>query len=226
MDWTAPIDLYCERTGPEFWAEPLNAVSNAAFLIAAGVGAAALRRSGRSDGWVLGLVLLVAAIGVGSFLFHVFANGWSHLADVGPITLFIYAYLAFALRRFLGLAWPTTIGLLALFFLSSWLLDPLIRSIIVGPSRYVPALAALALTGGALLIRRHPAAPFVLSASGVFLVSLTFRTIDLPLCDAWPIGTHFVWHILNATTLGILLLAPFTRRSQSIAEDRSPLPTA
>lgn len=29
------IDIYCERIDPTFWAEPLNAVSNGAFLIAA-----------------------------------------------------------------------------------------------------------------------------------------------------------------------------------------------
>lgn len=27
--------IYCERTGSEFWAEPLNALTNGAFLLAA-----------------------------------------------------------------------------------------------------------------------------------------------------------------------------------------------
>ena len=35
MDWFAPIDIYCERTAPGFWDEPFNALTNAAFLIAA-----------------------------------------------------------------------------------------------------------------------------------------------------------------------------------------------
>lgn len=30
-----PVDIYCERLGPSFWAEPFNAVTNASFLIAA-----------------------------------------------------------------------------------------------------------------------------------------------------------------------------------------------
>ena len=34
MDWSQPIDLYCERTDAAFWSEPANAISNAAFLIA------------------------------------------------------------------------------------------------------------------------------------------------------------------------------------------------
>jgi hypothetical protein len=33
--WSTPLDLYCERTDLSFWAEPVNALSNAAFLIAA-----------------------------------------------------------------------------------------------------------------------------------------------------------------------------------------------
>ncbi len=29
------IDLYCERTAPGFWNEPINAISNVGFVIAA-----------------------------------------------------------------------------------------------------------------------------------------------------------------------------------------------
>lgn len=36
-DWLAPVDGYCERTGPEPWSEPVNAVTNLAFLAAAAV---------------------------------------------------------------------------------------------------------------------------------------------------------------------------------------------
>ena len=32
--WTRQIDIYCERLGPGFWAEPVNALSNGAFLVA------------------------------------------------------------------------------------------------------------------------------------------------------------------------------------------------
>jgi hypothetical protein len=33
--WLTPIDNYCERFGPGFWMEPLNAATNGAFLAAA-----------------------------------------------------------------------------------------------------------------------------------------------------------------------------------------------
>ena len=31
------------------------------------------------------------------------------------------------------------------------------------------------------------------------------RTADLALCPAFPLGTHFAWHILNAVVLCVLL---------------------
>ena len=34
--WFEPVDLYCERTDPGYWSEPLNALSNASFILAAG----------------------------------------------------------------------------------------------------------------------------------------------------------------------------------------------
>lgn len=32
-DWFQPIDIYCERIEPTFWAEPINALTNLAILI-------------------------------------------------------------------------------------------------------------------------------------------------------------------------------------------------
>ncbi len=47
----------------------------------------------------------------------------------------------------------------------------------------------------------------LLLAGGLFTLSLTLRTLDQPLCSAWPYGLHFLWHLLNATVLGLLALA-------------------
>lgn len=33
--WLTPIDIQCERTSAALWAEPVNVLTNAAFLIAA-----------------------------------------------------------------------------------------------------------------------------------------------------------------------------------------------
>lgn len=206
MDWTAPIDIYCERLAPGFWAEPLNAVTNAAFLLAAAV-PFVVTRDRRPEPLVALLAALVAIIGIGSFLFHTLANRWSMLADVLPITLFIYAYLGYALRRYLHFGWIATGAALVVFLPLSAGIEALARPLLGGSAGYLPALLAMLFV--ALLTHRigHPASRSLLAAAGIFAVSLTLRTLDAPLCAALPAGTHFLWHLLNAATLGTLLFA-------------------
>ena len=46
-----------------------------------------------------------------------------------------------------------------------------------------------------------------MQAGGVFALSLGFRTLDAPLCGTLPLGTHFLWHLLNGLMLWLLLRA-------------------
>jgi hypothetical protein len=227
MDWSK-IYAYCERGGdPAFWAEPLNAVSNGAFIIAGLVAALLLARAQRTDRalfeWCL--VVLVLIIGVGSFLFHTYATRWAVLADTIPISLFMLAYLGYALRRIVGLSWLGVALALALFYVAihyaqtipcSNELLPVTRAAgkrcFNGTLGYTPAFAALLLVGAVLVWHRHPAARYLLVAAVVFLASMTFRTLDVEVCaltrvGARALGTHFVWHVLNAVVLYVLLLA-------------------
>ena len=48
------IDLYCDRTGPEFWSEPVNALTNLAFVIAGLWGLREARRR-NAEGFVIAL---------------------------------------------------------------------------------------------------------------------------------------------------------------------------
>jgi hypothetical protein len=52
---------------------------------------------------------------------------------------------------------------------------------------YLPALAAMAVVGGLLAERKHPASPFILWAALIFAISVTFRSLDLAMCDAYQI---------------------------------------
>jgi Ceramidase len=224
--WTDQIYSYCERgQSGAFWAEPFNAVSNGAFILAA-IAAAMVwtrqpaTRRGMSE---LALTGLVAVIGTGSFLFHTFATRWSAIADVAPIGLFMVAYLAYALRRYLGFGWiGAGAGLLAFAALTQAafaapcpaVLEGLVRGgrCLNGSIGYLPAFAMLLAVGIAAGVRRHAAAPYLLASAGVFALSLTARSLDLEVCSASRIlgqvrGTHAVWHTLNAVTLVVLLLA-------------------
>ncbi|RME99419.1 MAG: hypothetical protein D6773_12945, partial [Alphaproteobacteria bacterium] len=104
------VGCYCERgLDPGFWAEPLNATSNIAFLAASLMAYADYRARAQPQAdppaarFLLFLILWVMVIGAGSFVFHTLATVWARLADVIPIAIFVLAYLFFAARRFLRL---------------------------------------------------------------------------------------------------------------------------
>ena len=203
---------YCERLSSAFWAEPLNAVSNAAFLLAALLAFSLLRRHGHRDWPVEALTALVAIIGVGSFLFHTMPQRWTLLADVVPIQLFALCYFGLALSRFIGLS-PLMAALGAGVFLAACFglaagLAPLLPAGIRGSAGYAGFLIGLA--GVALAARLHGDAltgARIAIAGLVFALSLSFRSLDSVLCGAVPFGLHWGWHLLNGLLLYLLLRA-------------------
>lgn len=205
MDWIAAVDGYCERLGPAFWAEPLNAATNAAFLIAALVMAWRLRGAHLPLANIQ--VGVLTAIGIGSFLFHTFATRWAGLADTLPILAFILAYVFAATRDYFGVSNRVAAFAVVAFFPFAALTVPLFALIPgIGSSAGYAPVPLLILGYAAALRRRAPATARNMGVAGVLLiVSLTLRTLDDALCAVWPIGTHFLWHILNGILLGWLI---------------------
>jgi hypothetical protein len=192
------IDLYCERLEPGLWAEPLNAVTNGAFLVAAWRLQRLARRGDGSDRGVLVLAALALAIGIGSSLFHTFATGWALAADVVPILLFQLLFLQLYLRRQVGLGAAPAAGL-CLAFLLACLAGRSAPTLLNGSLAYAPTLAVLALLAWHQL--RSQQSWLLLGATGLFSLSLLLRSLDNALCPLWPIGTHLFWHLLNAAVL-------------------------
>ncbi len=205
MALTDQVDNYCERVGPDFWSEPLNAVTNAAFLIAAVAAFVFWRRKTPGDLPALVLIAIVCATGIGSFLFHTFATRWAGLADVIPIALFIHVYLFVALTRFLGLPWWAALGIVAVFFAATPLAGRAVAPFVGSSAGYVPALMAIFITGALFVRRNRELGTQVLLTGAIFALSLALRTLDGPLCDQIAFGTHFLWHILNGVVLFLLL---------------------
>ncbi|MBM6596441.1 hypothetical protein [Microvirga pudoricolor] len=211
--WLTPVDHYCERAGVGFWAEPLNAISNAAFILAA-LAAFLLWRGREERDWPgLCLIAVAFSVGIGSFLFHTLANRWSLLADVVPIGLFIYGYFYLAMRRYLGLGRVGAGLATGSFVIFNMNFGRLWFGLLSGPGLngsvgYIPAVLALFGVGLACLAldRRGPGLALA-GAGSVFAVSLAFRSADAAACAAIPIGTHFLWHGLNACVLYVLMRA-------------------
>ncbi|MFD1881140.1 ceramidase domain-containing protein [Paracoccus pacificus] len=221
LSLTAPVDIYCERLGPAFWAEPANAISNMSFIAAAIWGWREARRRDESNPLVWVLIALAFTIGIGSFLFHTFAQVWASYADTIPIWSFVALYCFVALSR-LGGVRPGIVaaGALALIaVLTVWRLaapetapettpaadvprgpDPL-----NGSGQYAPAVVAFIIFTIIAFWRHHPLRWWVAGAGLVFLLSLTARTFDRDLCTAFPLGLHWIWHLLNGFMIGLVL---------------------
>lgn len=203
MNWTEQFDGYCERTDFTYWSEPINAVTNAAFIIAALI----MWRRSRGVLWARVLCVVLFAIGTGSYLFHTHATGWAALADVAPIGIFILTYL-FVVNWHV-MRWPLWVAIIAtLGFLpyalglTTILADlPFFRI-----SNFYWTVPLLLVLYGFYLIQQQPSvAKGFLIGAGILSVSITLRSLDLPLCEAIPVGTHMWWHILNGIMLGWMI---------------------
>ncbi|WP_026424556.1 hypothetical protein [Actinokineospora inagensis] len=195
-----PVDGYCERTGPEFWSEPVNAWTNVAFLVAAFFAYRDVRRVAAP--WCLWLLVgLLTAIGIGSFVFHTVATRWAVSFDTGPIIAFMITYVVLFPKLFLGLRWRL-----------AWLGAPVfiafavLVNLVLGGGSYLPALLGMAVLAIILLVRGdHRRALWFTGIAALFGVSLALRTIDLDVCARFPLGTHFAWHVLNSVVLYLLI---------------------
>jgi hypothetical protein len=191
------IDLYCERLGPGLAAEPINALTNLAFLVAAWATWRLMRQSvgGAARVWLL--PTLMGTVAVGSGLFHTFATPWARVLDVLPILLFQLVYLWLYARHILAFGRAgsaVSVGA----FLGAALLGRRFPAVLNGSLTYVPGvllLMALGIYHGAAG-RREPFA--LLAAAMLLLIAVGFRSIDQTVCAALPIGTHFLWHLLTA----------------------------
>jgi len=206
----APVDLYCERTGPGLWAEPANALTNLVFIAAGLWGVRQVRRY-ETGTFAEVLAWWVVAIGIGSTLFHTFASKGTIWADILPIAGFTLAYTLFNLRRFLGMGWGKAILVFVAFYVVAGLITfavpDWLRQASNGTTGYLPPFLALAFFGAWAAATGNRAGWYNLTGSAIFVVSVIFRMIDPLVCPSFPLGTHFLWHVFNGLMLGVLLAA-------------------
>ncbi len=204
------LDMYCERAGDMgAMGEPFNFITNGFFIAAAVVAARALMRhpamGKRTDIWLL--ILFLFAIGVGSGMWHLIPTQSTLLMDVIPIGLFINLYLISALRRLFQLPWwkvaaywlvYTAVGIVAQRTLPPDMLN--------GTVMYLPTYATIILMTVTLWRRDRAVGRIFASILLVWTASLFFRTVDMDVCTRFALGTHFLWHTLNAWVLWRLLM--------------------
>lgn len=198
-NWTQPIDMYCERMDAGFWAEPVNALTNAAFFVAALL----VWRLQSKPSTVF--AVLIALIGLGSFAFHTWANRMTAVMDIAAIGLYLIAF-AYCIPRQWNrhsrlISSASILFLFACITLSSLIVSNMKVSFPWLPSGlYLGAWLALT-TYASITQKQHPsAARWLWIAVVIFPSSLLFRQIDNAWCELTG-GTHWLWHVLNAIVL-------------------------
>ena len=198
-NWLAPIDIYCERLDASWWSEPINALTNLAFVFAGLL----IMRGRQSPAKLLGA--LVAMIGIGSFLFHTHANQLTGFIDVFFIGVYLatYAWLwpewVWCKDRF---SQTLSVGALFTLIMGASLANQVIAiywpnvppGAYTGAWFYVMGLATLSRAG------QPQAATWLWATAGLFFCALVARQLDMPFCEQTG-GTHWLWHTFNAGVL-------------------------
>jgi hypothetical protein len=149
-----PLGLYCERSAPGFWGEPLNAVSNLAFFVAAFLCVRMLKRGGERDLPSTWLIVLIVLIGVGSGAFHTLPSQTTVLMDVVPIGVFILSAIVVAVRRYLAAPWWLSVAIGIAFAVLSPQIGAAFADLLPrGSAGYLPALLAMPMIAAAMLLR-------------------------------------------------------------------------
>lgn len=197
-----PMDIYCERLNIGFWAEPFNAISNISFFLAAWFAWRLARDKKCTNSFeVWALISLITIIGIGSFLFHTLALRWTMYADMIPIFVYQSLFLTFYMLKVARFSPLVAAYYFVVFVIASHEVNMMRVDWLNGSVTY--AIALLFIVGmGIYHWWTNKKAPYtLLVASGIFIVSLTFRSLDFAVCEYVSIGTHLIWHILIGVVL-------------------------
>jgi hypothetical protein len=214
------LPRYCERTDPGLWGEPLNLVSNLAFLLAA-VWLARTPQWRHATPPAHLLRAWIAVIGLGSALWHATAKPWALWADVVPIAAFMAAYPAFFLRHVAGFSRRAVFAALGLFAgIEAILAAVFSLHALNGAVLYPPAVVAVGAMAIWLRWRQWPEWRSFALAAALLAGAIAARVVDLDLCLRIPHGTHFLWHLLAAWALFLLVAAAVSATRRAAGEDR------
>jgi len=179
------IFFYCERTSSDILGEPINFYTNLCFII---FSILLLFNKSISD---KKYALLIFLIGVGSMLFHSVPNRLTGFLDVFFIISFIFYYI-FTLYIKLNIKKYISAIISIVFIAICFVFGIVSKNTLLGSSAfYLP-----------IIFHMYNLFLFILV---LFSFSLLLRSVDLYLCNLFFIGTHFIWHILNALVLYLLV---------------------
>ena len=200
------MDFYCERTNEQIFNEPVNAISNIFFIIVS-LSLIKILRKNQSNKIYYIQPILIFFIGIGSFLFHLNPNIITLYSDVIPIFLFSLSFIFFFNRDVININYLNNALLFLLFFFLFLFITPKLNyEILNGSEFYFANYFFLTMYTIWLYFKKSDFFQLLLLGFIFFNLSILLRSLDNHICEYFSIGTHFLWHFLNAYLLKILTL--------------------
>ncbi len=190
-----------------FMAQPWNTISNGVFFLVALVLWWQIRQNKtQEDKALIGLIASIALIGASSTFWHATMYSWSLLIDIAGILIFTIYYIYYValkrLGRSAGHATLALLGLVAACVIAMKLTPDL-------PQRsgaFIPlVLLFIGLATKFWSISKEYAAYFF-GAAVTMGLAIVARIYDVPSCEYFSMGTHFLWHSLTALTTYCLMI--------------------
>ncbi len=212
MNINAPLSHWygiCERHALGWMAEPLNVISSFAFMaVAISIYRYYKREEDLQRKWIWdvhALTFITFIIGFNSVLFHAFPNPTTELLDTLAIVFFIIIYFWSVLFR-IGRCNLFQASICFIAFVGfSHILVHQFPNALNDSIGYLSSMIALIMIAVHLHLKARPSSQHFMLAAIIGVCSLFCRAIDKEVCSMLPVGTHFLWHTLNATLLYILL---------------------
>ena len=200
------MDFYCERTNEQIFNEPVNAISNIFFIIVS-LSLIKILKKNQSNKIYYIQPVLIFFIGIGSFLFHLNPNIITLYSDVIPIFLFSLSFIFFFNRDVISINYLNNALLFLLFFFLFLFITPKLNyEILNGSEFYFANYFFLTMYTIWLYLKKSDFFQLLLLGFIFFNLSILLRSLDNHICEYFSIGTHFLWHFLNAYLLKILTL--------------------
>ncbi len=196
--------MYCEPTQWNGILEPWNSISNLAFFYSSYQIFKLNQKKPKSISLYFSICILM--IGIGSFFWHFYPNRITLAMDSIPILWFVISFL-FLYTRLQSKNLTHHIILFICFFIFVFvciylgkhpLFEPISKFVSFG---YLSAILYLFFIQTYNIIYARFLIKKSLLIALLFLISLTFRSLDLYICNEFPIGTHWIWHGINALVL-------------------------
>lgn len=209
------MSTYCENGIGLFYTQPVNTISNIVIFISAYFSYQLVRTYHIKNLIIRILPLIIVLAAIGSILWHGIPNLLTNFADLVPLSAVVLVSFFFLLDKCLpnkSLVWALLFAFILIEF-------PFIFDIFPSFNGLLPYSIALILGLFVFFVsfrKYKELAPQLIFIILLFTVALFFRTIDHTVCSKLSIGTHSVWHILNALVFYLLIrfFAKLERKEQ------------